>query len=760
MKYKIIIGCLFLLLGTQLFSQGKIDNKTVEVLNKRAIAYNLLQDDADFKNTNTNDAQWSDESTIILSQKTTFSFDKEGTSAGKIIGRNIMGLLLAPLTMGSSIAYANTRNTSQIMIMEKERRKILLRDNYAVDQFSIIYFRLQNEDAFAGRVIKKNGAVQVINLADAIDETNDESVPSVYTCYTDPPNGSSSVQNYFKIPIENLEPGDIIEYEMQHYNEQSFYKNVTYKEFEPIYYSCTREFPVAKQAIEIIAENDNYYLSHKSMKGAADFTNEMRGSNKVFRWTDNLYRPKSSSISYVNPYREMPAVKFQVLYASNKSKEYLWFDSEDEMKKDLTVEKLASQAKVFWFDPEKLGAFNSYISDGEAKSIAEELYKKLKKYEVTKAEADEYVQKSYYYIRAFTASDSWSDYKFAKVFSALLKEKKIEHDIIVTPYNTRTNISNLAFSKELAWAIKYNDKFYINPETHINPSEVPIYLAGNICVSFPSNNEKAAFTIDTLSAYTANQNKLMENMKATLEPVGKSDLTLESAISASGQVKDNIIDEVLAYNPYFEKDYMNYDGEDLMALINEKMIEEFNTTKKTWRDKDKPEYMKSRVEQNLPFEVEKYDLFQLVNDGRSFKKRNLEYKEKYTLSHVTSIAGNDLLISLSSLIGSQAQIDKKEQVERVYAIDVKNARNLNWHIEMPIPTGYTAAGFENITYNIDNKCASFISTAKTEGGKIIIDAAKTYKTAKMAAADWPLLLEMLNAAYNFSQSKIVLQKLP
>ncbi len=47
-----------------------------------------------------------------------------------------------------------------------------------------------------------------------------------------------------------------------------------------------------------------------------------------------------------------------------------------------------------------------------------------------------------------------------------------------------------------------------------------------------------------------------------------------------------------------------------------------------------------------------------------------------------------------------------------------------------------------------------------EDGKIIIDATKTYKVSKMAAGDWPLLLEMLNAAYNFYQSKIVLQKLP
>lgn len=187
-------------------------------------------------------------------------------------------------------------------------------------------------------------------------------------------------------------------------------------------------------------------------------------------------------------------------------------------------------------------------------------------------------------------------------------------------------------------------------------------------------------------------------------------------------------------------------------------IEKFEKTKKEWREKEKPEYMKNRVEQDLNFDVEKYDLFQLVKDGRSFKKQTLEYKEKYTLSRVTLLAGNDMLIGLPSLIGSQTQINKKEQGQRQYDIDVTNTRSFNWHIEMLVPAGYTAAGFENITYNVDNQYASFISTGKVEDGKILIDATKTYKVAKMPANAWSLLLEMLNAAYNFSQSKIVLIK--
>lgn len=752
MKKKIFLGILSLILTMTVYSQRRITKDELSFLDKKVKELNLLQEDSDFKNASVNDPKWEDESAIILSQKTIFTFDKEGASAGRMVKRNLLGILFAPVTLGASVALANSNTGSEIQIIERERRKILLRDNYAVDQYSIMYFRLNSGDAFAARVIKKNGPIQPINPADAIAENNIDEIPSIYTCYTDPTGSRNYDPRYFKIPIENLEPGDIIEYELLHYNTQSFYSNLDYKEFEPIYYSCSRELPVVKQSIEVVSENDNYYLSHKSLRGAPEFTNEFRGSNKVFRWADDTYRVKSNSISYVNAYREMPAIKFQVLYARNNSKQYLWFNSPEDMKKDLSIDDLASHAKTFWYDPEKLGSTGSYFSYKATRETSDDIYKWLKKHDVTKASDDEYVQKTYYLLRAYTVNQGWNDYKFAKIFSALLDEKELEHDIVVTPYNTRTNIANLAFSNELAWAVKYNKKFYINPESHFNPGEIPVYLTGNVCVRFPYNDQKASYKTDTLTKYTYNQSTLTETIKATLEPNGKSDLTVESLTTASGLVKDNVIDEALAYYPYLEKDYQNYDGEATNASSK------YEETKKEWREKDKPEYMKSRVEQDLNFEVEKYDLFQLVNDGRSFKKQNLEYKEKYTLSRVTSFAGNDILIGLPSLIGSQTQISKKEQGSRQYDIDLKNARSFNWHIEMPVPAGYTTAGFENITFNVDNKYASFISSGKVENGKVIIDAVKTYKVSKMVANDWQMLVEMLNAAHNFSQSKIVFIK--
>ena len=86
----------------------------------------MLSDaDADFK-TASGAAKWSNESAVILCQKTSFDFDKKGLSAGKRIGRNIWGVLFAVPTLGTSLLLANAANDTKILVEETERKKILL----------------------------------------------------------------------------------------------------------------------------------------------------------------------------------------------------------------------------------------------------------------------------------------------------------------------------------------------------------------------------------------------------------------------------------------------------------------------------------------------------------------------------------------------------------------------------------------------------------------------------------------------------------
>ena len=157
---KIIACAVMLVFCCAAYSQQRITAKQIDQIKKNLKDNPLLKEqDDDFKAGSPAD-KWPNESAVVLCQKTIFDFDKKGISAGKRIGRNIFGVIFALPTFGSSLYFANAKNETKILVEETERRKILLRDKFALDQYSVLYFRLSAEgDAFAARVIKKDNSI-------------------------------------------------------------------------------------------------------------------------------------------------------------------------------------------------------------------------------------------------------------------------------------------------------------------------------------------------------------------------------------------------------------------------------------------------------------------------------------------------------------------------------------------------------------------------------------------------------------------------
>lgn len=741
--------------------QQRISKSELALFNKNLEANPLLLDNDDDFKINGSSNKWPNESAVILCQKTTFDFDKKGVSAGKRISRNVWGLLFAIPTLGTSLYYANASNETKMLVEETERRKILLNDKFAVDLYSILYFRISAEgDAFTARVIKKDGSVQKIDVTDAVKVDDIKAVPGLFKSYTDQRFSSTYRPRYYKIAVGDLEEGDIIEYEFKNFNPERFAHNPTYKEFAPVYYLANRELPVAKQIIEVVAQDEKYYLGYKSLKGAPDFVQTTSNGKRVYRWSD-VNRDRITDTRYVNEFMELPSIKFQMIYARNNSKNFIWFKDENDMKKDMTDEELADKVKLFLFHPEKLQHTGNY-TDGLKSGVSEtvkSMYKSLKKKGVTDGSDDEFVKKAYYSIRSQTLYNNWSDFAFAKIFSGLLEEKKIDHDIVVTTYNTRTDLNKVAFTPELAWIVKYKNKYYINPDEHVNPEELPSTLAGNKGIRFNYANEKAPVAQEVLPLTDTLQNAMVTQIKASLDVAGSS-IAITKNVEATGDVKSDMIDEVLALTPFMETDYRNYDGmgmwEGLDSKTEEKIMSEFNQQKKEWKE-EKPEMMKALASGLYNHTIDKYGNFRLLQDGRSFKKRSLKYEEAFTISDVKATAGDDMLVEIPALIGAQTNL-KKEERKRTLPVDVRYPRTLSWNIVFAIPSGYTTKGLEALNKTVSNECGSFTSIARIENGNLIVSVKKVFTVRSFDTQKWPLLLSIQDAAYAFSQSKVLLKK--
>jgi hypothetical protein len=89
---------------------------------------------------------------------------------------------------------------------------------------------------------------------------------------------------------------------------------------------------------------------------------------------------------------------------------------------------------------------------------------------------------------------------------------------------------------------------------------------------------------------------------------------------------------------------------------------------------------------------------------------------------------------------------------------VPYARTIENNIVLAIPAGYTVDGLQDLTYNVDNESGAFITTALVDGDKLVINSRKLYKKSHDKKEVWANYVAFLEAAYKFSQAKIVLKK--
>jgi len=93
-----------------------------------------------------------------------------------------------------------------------------------------------------------------------------------------------------------------------------------------------------------------------------------------------------------------------------------------------------------------------------------------------------------------------------------------------------------------------------------------------------------------------------------------------------------------------------------------------------------------------------------------------------------------------------------------YVLDAgRLAKTIINNITITIPSEMSAEGLDALNFEIDHEQGSFISEATLNGNKIIITTCKIYKKQHMEVEEWSNLVEMLEAAYNFTQKKIVLK---
>ncbi len=701
------------------FTVSAQDDDTFSPSKLEAIARNMKpvwdDNDADFAVT-TIPAKWKEESGVIIAQKTRFSFDKDA---------------------------------NKLAVFEITRRRIMLNDRDAVNNYSSVYFRIGSTNDGAGiKVIKANGTVQDVSLRNAVYVEDNDDVPSTFTPYIGKANTyldkSKSRVIFFKVAIPDLVPGDIIDYGTIFYDDNTV-KKMSYIEFDPIYFVCTREYPVISQKFEIDTDN-NSFVNSKSTMGAPAFK-ETGNANADYSWEDRD-REKIPDTKWVNRMIELPMLKFQIVFSRSENRSDLFIGDRGELKQSISPDELAKKMN---------NLYNRL--DGSMYYSMAKAYLKQVGYQDMREE--DFIQKTYYILRhmSFYRANGFSSELFASCLTQCLELRNIPYSLVVTAPLTLTRPDDIIFRTEPEWMVKVKDKFIFNATIFSNPYDLkeeflntPAYIINlgknptATAITLPSTKAEENITTNTI---TASMDTATRNMQ----------VVLQRAITGLSKKKYNY--QGLVYTTAFDDDHRSYGGEDdVRASMKGAALDSYEEKLRERKKEDKTrklEVMKNELDDEFN-NLTAYTEFTLNSDGRTWRKQELNFTNKFELGDMVKVAGDNLLVAVPGLIGDQlwiSQDDRKREVD-AYMEYPKSIRNI---INFTIPAGYKVVGIQNLNSNIDNAVGTFAVQATVEGNTLNILVKKHYKQTTVKKEDWPKLLEMLDAAYNFSQKKVLLKKL-
>jgi hypothetical protein len=77
---------------------------------------------------------------------------------------------------------------------------------------------------------------------------------------------------------------------------------------------------------------------------------------------------------------------------------------------------------------------------------------------------------------------------------------------------------------------------------------------------------------------------------------------------------------------------------------------------------------------------------------------------------------------------------------------------------MAIPEGYVVKGLENLSKVVENEAGSLVTAGTIENNQVHLSITKKYNLRHLKPTQWTQLLELLDASYALSETKLILAK--
>ena len=710
--------------------------------------------------------------------------DKWKNESAVIIGMKQEYLFTRQVTHG--------RITAGVRINEFIHKRIKLLDKNAVDKFSTFYYVTMGKDGKAAyKVTKSNGNDVDIDMKSAIEE--EKEIPAIYK----PIYFKMNVKS-MKIAIPDLEVGDIIDYTLNSTLDWDM-KNDGIN-FTPFIFSLANNYPTLYQQYRFTMAN-GMKVQYRSYNGAPNLKFDPKATvygdreSYISYYCPDKDREKTSDERWSYELRNTPSVKFRVVF--------LDYEPGDKELGEATVDRAGLDIERVYHRYAGAALYNTTATNSLVAYTTQYLLKK-KAEGILKTDAD-IIRECYYCLRkvflemyykgpvhsdlekymtgkrlykkvlASEKKDTDKEEKedeirmnavtFATAFRTALAAQQIQAELFVYVPRYLGTWHDAIFMEELDYVmrIKSKDKFYyleaINNFESFGTPHSYLESAEGYAIRY---DEADSYYKATIPASPASANLWRQDYQVQLAD-DMEKIRAERTSSLLGAEKSDFIGKANLDRDYLNEDMEKYFAEPLKK--DKKGDANINAASTKYEYADREDQLKERktlFEKDLKGEqdVDHYDDFVLLKNGRYGDSAMLQYKEVFTLKKLISKAGRNYIFEVGKLMGDQVKLTPEELKGRQLDIWIPFAKTFENNFTVTIPAGYTVEGLEDLNVNVDNASGAFSSVAKIDNNNLVISTRKVYKNNYDKKEAWPNYIAFLEPAYKLSQAKVVLKKKP
>jgi hypothetical protein len=566
------------------------------------------------------------------------------------------------------------------------------------------------------KVIKTNGVEKEVDFKNAVK--------------TDA--GSSSD---LKIPIPNLEPGDIIDYFIALRDEVIFLPNFGDEDMLP------GKYPIVNQTYSFTLPAKHLFFFNTPYNGAPDFVKTVKEDDVVYTLKDEM-REKAPHVLWDYPYLTAPHFRYRI--AREKTKP----DPKNDAEEVLNGFRYSYLVDIgFMIDFIK----GNFKKEKDTVKVVQELYYLLR---------NPIYKQAYFNIKqGDPLGNGYTPDNFFRLMKLYCDKYNIPCRIVLVPSRPYGPFSTLVNLGSCDPVLEINDRpvlYLSRPYPFSLPDEIPSSFEG--MRGSARGIDQALFGIST-----SEQNNTDTKIEASFSPDDNTRLSLKRSVIAKGHSKRYhqylVVTNYDYMKEYDKPKYQVQSSHLLRDIINENNREKLKLEQRLTQDyAERDTRIKGELEDDMEIKVAEYKNLTLKNIGMWHTAPDVEYSDELIAENITKRAGPNIILELGKLIEKQTEI-KDEQKVRTTDIYMDYARSFTHTITFTIPSGYTVEGLDNFIKKSESSEGGFVSAATNDGKTVVIKVKKYYNQNYYSVSVWPKITEFLQSAVDFYNAKLLLKKI-